>query len=82
MIREWEGFLKDALHRADNQDFTNQTGVNKLILHDGKQYNEYKDPFHLMANRVWEDIQNYDSTLDLKYSVSSKKLHKSIPNLS
>lgn len=82
MVREWEGFLRDAMHRVDTQDYTNQTGVNKLILHDGKQYHEYLDPFHLMATKVWKDIQDYDSKLDLKFEVSSKKLHKSIPNLS
>ena len=82
MVREWEGFLKDAMHKVGSQDYTNQTGVNKLVVHDGKQYHEYRDPFHLMATKVWADIQKYDSKLDFKYEVSSKKLSKSIPNIS
>lgn len=82
MVREWEGWLKDAMHKKEGLEPGTTHGDNRIIIHDGKTYSTYVDTFHLMANKVWEDIQNYETKVGFKKDVPSRVLHKPIPNLS
>lgn len=82
MVREWEGWLKDAMPKLEGPALDQLKGNNHIIVHDGKQYSTYQDTFHLMATKVWGDMQSYESKVGFKNDVSSRSLHRPIPNLS
>lgn len=57
-IRKWEYFLKDAMSYQPLD--RNQVTTRDLILNDGQAYDEYKDPMTQVAQKLWNDIQNYE----------------------
>jgi hypothetical protein len=81
MVREWEGWLKNAMNTPEGVLRENKSGLNQIIIHDGKEYAEYHETFHVMATKVWEDIQAYDTSFEENYEVETRKLRKSIPHI-
>lgn len=81
MIRSWEYFVKDAVHKVDFSIEDTVFGENQVVVHDGKEYSQYADTFHLMATKVWADIQKYETQVGLKFKPSARILHKPAPNL-
>ena len=82
MVRGWEGFLKDAMHKVDGPQPAEGMGENEIVLHQKDQYDTYACGFHLMAQKAWHDIKNYESNVGLLTGVSGSKLHRRIPNFS
>lgn len=80
MIRDWEGFIKDSMHRLDSKDVDKIKGDNEMIFHDGQEYGTYADGYNLMASKVWEDIQEYSSRESFIHQVSGKSLHRRVPD--
>ena len=58
-IRKWEYFLKDALcyQRIDRT----QVRTRDIILSDGQAYDQFRDPFKVSAEKLWETIQGYET---------------------
>jgi hypothetical protein len=81
MVRGWEGFVKDSMHRLDAPGTDKLMGSNQLSVHQGQQYGTYADGYHLMATKVWEDIQGYESNIGFINEINTKKLHKRVPNM-
>jgi lipid A disaccharide synthetase len=54
LIRKWEYFLKDALSYKPVD--RNEVKTRDIILNDGYAYDEYQDPFNLIAQNLWSDI--------------------------
>ena len=80
MIRDWEGFIKDSMHRLDGVEIDRIKGDNDITIHNGNDYGTYEDGFNLMAKKVWEDIQQFDTGEGFVGQVSSKSLHRRVPN--
>ncbi len=80
MIRDWEGFIKDSMYRMNGAEIDKIKGDNEIIIHDGEDYGTYADGNYLMASKVWEDVQNFDSRDGFIKQASAKSLHRRIPN--
>lgn len=81
MARDWQGFVRDAMHKVLAPEPGTVYGDNHIIFHDGKEYQKYADTFYLMAKKAWADIESYESDIGLKFEPKSRDLHKKIPNL-
>ena len=64
LIREWEYWIKDAMHKIDGPAPGSVAGFNEIIIHDGKKYENFADTFHIMAHKVWEDMQDFKSPVN------------------
>lgn len=80
MVRGWEGWLKDAMHRVNGPSIDTLKGDCQIVIHEDSEYGTYADGYYLMASKVWKDIQNYESKVGFLNQISTKKLHKRIPN--
>mmetsp|Transcript_840 Transcript_840/g.716 ORF Transcript_840/g.716 Transcript_840/m.716 type:complete len:83 (-) Transcript_840:30-278(-) len=81
MVRGWEGWMKDSMHKLDAPEPGTLAGDNHVVIHDGNEYGTYVDGFHVMAEKVWQDVQEYEGGVGFVNDVSSKHLHNRIPNL-
>lgn len=81
MVREWEYFIKDSLHKVDHRQSYDYVGENEIIVNDGKDHHEYADTFDLMARKIWEDIQGYETAVGVRNQPVARSLHKQVPNL-
>lgn len=81
MVRGWEGFVRDSMHRLDAPEVDKLKGDNEVVMHHGKELGTYADGFHLMATKVWKDVENYESNIGFINEINTKKLHKRIPNM-
>jgi len=81
MIREWEGWVKDAMHEVGAPEPGRLSGENQILVTEGKEYSHYVDGFYLMASKVWSDIQNYDKGVNYDFDTTSRKVHRPIPHL-
>jgi len=68
------------MHRDDSPVPGTTFGDNEIVIHKEGDYGTYVDGYHLMAKKVWEDIQAYEGTSGFVKDVSSKHLHRRIPN--
>lgn len=78
MIREWEYFVKDAMHKVNGPLPGSLSGDNHIVVHDGKEYDEYADTFHLMAHNVWSTMNKYESSVGMKSGFSSKGVSQQV----
>jgi hypothetical protein len=81
MIRQWEPWLKESIHEVDGSEPYSICGENEIVIHDNKSYSQYADTFHLMAKKVWTDMNSYQTDVGLKHIPSTRPLHKQVPNL-
>jgi hypothetical protein len=82
LIREWEGFLKDAMVKQEKFGPIDEFGDNRIIIHDGKEYSTYVDGYHLMAKKVWEDMQAYEEVKTGHLHRFSSGIHSQASGLS
>jgi lipid A disaccharide synthetase len=81
LVREWEYWLKDAMHKVDGPTPGSIKGENQIIINDGKSYEVFADGFDLMANNVWEQIQGYQSSVGVReVSNNARQLHREVAN--
>lgn len=78
MVRDWEGFIKDSMHRLNSFEVDKLKGDNEIIVHDGKEYGTYADGYHLMAKKVWKDIQEFDTRDGYVKQTPGRVLHKHV----
>lgn len=60
MIKQWDGFLAEAMSYKEID--RSQVRTRDIQLDDGQNYAEYEDPFFVAANAMWADIQKYEIT--------------------
>lgn len=80
LIREWEFWLKDAMHKIDGPTPGSLSGDNNIIIHDGKDYEDFADGFTLMAQKVWSDMQQYESHVGVQDVQGTRQLRTGVPN--
>ncbi len=78
-ISKWDYFLKESLPRADGEE-PGARKFGEIIYTDGKDYVEYLDPIYLSANKIWNDVQQYQ-TPDIGHQVNRHILHKHTQSL-
>ena len=80
MVRKWEPFVKEALPRTGFSELPTEE-TDAIVQSDGAEYLEYSDPFHLMAQKAWVDIQGYDMRGYRAGGSQRASLNKRIPDL-
>ena len=59
LIQKWEHILKEAMPRADGEQPMSRV-FGEIVLGDDAEYEEFTDPFNLIANKLWGDMQAYE----------------------
>jgi len=72
MIRAWAPWVKDSMHKVGKIQPGDIKGINHIVIHDGKEYHDYADPFHIMAKKIWSDMQSYETDVGIKFQPSSR----------
>lgn len=66
---------------ADGSAPAARVSENEIIVHDNKTHDLFADTFHLMAKKVWADMNEYQTDVGVKHIPSTRQLHKQVPNL-
>lgn len=80
MVEKFEGFIRDALPRADGTQPCS-TKFGEITYNDGQQYEEFVDPIHITATKLWTDIQAYGNDVDQFVDQYDQTIQREVPHL-